>query len=191
MPDMDITAAIAALNQQAEAQGWEQFCDPDLSFTDPDFAAVLALWKAHARGRALPLRTDMSARVLKTYLPHISLKERVQENPSRYRWRLIGTRVAQIIGERTGKFSDENAPPLLAARWIASCDLILAIGMPLRIVGRVLADNKDYLSNDLLVMPLADAQGAPRFVMGFGHYSADRPWRQIVQGMRLAEAARA
>ena len=178
---MDIHAAAAAFNAQSEVQGWEQLCDPDLGFAHRDFTAVQTLWTAQARGRALPARSDMSARLLKTYLPHISLKERVQENPSRYRWRLVGTRVAQIIGERTGKFSDEDAPPLLAARWIASCDLILAVGMPLRIVGRVLADNKDYLSNDLLLMPLADAQGVPRFVMGFSHYSADRPWRQIVR----------
>jgi len=184
---MEIAAAIAAFNAQAEAEGWEQFCDPSLSYEHRDFAAVLALWQAHARGRALPARADMSARVLKTYLPHIALKERVQENPSRYRWRLTGTRVAQIIGERTGKFTDEDAPPKLAARWNASSDLILAGCTPLRFIGRVLANNKDYLSSDLLFMPLADVEGAPRFVMGFGRYSADRPWRQVVRDMRLAE----
>jgi len=191
MPDMDITAAIAAFNAQAEAQGWDQFCDASLSYGHGDFAAVLALWKTHARGRTLPARADMSARALKTYLPHIALKERVQENPSRYRWRLTGTRVAQIIGERTGKFTDEDAPPQLVARWNASCDLVLSACTPLRFVGRVLANNKDYLSSDLLFMPLADAQGAPRFVMGFGHYSADGSWREVVRDMRLADVARA
>src|ERR1700691_1103037 len=184
---MDIGAAIAAFNAQAEAQGWEQLCDPGLSYEHRDFAAVLALWKTQARDGALPLRTDMSARLLKTYLPHIALKERVQENPSRYRWRLTGTRVAQIIGERTGTFTDEGAPPKLSARWNASCDLILAARTPLRFIGRVLANNKDYLSSDLLFMPLADAAGLPRFVMGFGHYSADRPWRHVVRDLRLAE----
>jgi hypothetical protein len=183
---MDIGAAITAFNAQAEAEGWEQFCDP--GSCHERFADMLVLWKTQARGRALPARSDMSARVLKTYLPHIGLKERVQENPSRYRWRLTGTRVAQIIGERTGKYTDEDAPPQLVARWNASCDLILAAGTPLRFVGRVLANNKDYLSSDLLFMPLADDHGVPRFVMGFGHYSADRPWRQVVKDMRFAEA---
>jgi hypothetical protein len=187
MSGMDIAAAVAAFNAQAQAQGWEQVCDPSLSFEHPDFAAVLALWKSHAQGRALPARTDMSARLLKIYLPHIALKERVQENPSRYRWRLTGTRVAQIIGERAGKFADEDAPPQLVARWCASCDLILAACTPLRFVGRVLANNKDYLSSDLLFMPLADAQGAPRFVMGFGHYSANRSWRKTAPDQGFAE----
>jgi hypothetical protein len=188
---MDIGAAITAFNAQAEAEGWEQFCDPGPCYERPEFAAMLALWKTHARGRAPPARSDLSARVLKTYLPHIGLKERVQENPSRYRWRLTGTRVAQIIGDRTGKYADEDAPPQLVARWNASCDLILAACTPLRFVGRVLANNKDYLCSDLLFMPLADAQGTPRFVMGFGHYSADRPWCHVDQDMRFADAARA
>jgi hypothetical protein len=167
--------AAAAFNARAEREDWQQHCDPTLAIRYPEMSAVLELWKGQARGRAMPARSDMSARVLKNYLSRIAIEERVQTNPSRYRWRLIGTQIVQILGERTGKLFDEDAPPKQAARWTASCDLLFEIERPVRFVGRVIVNNKDYLFSDLLFMPLADNTGAPRFVMGFGCYSAQKP----------------
>jgi hypothetical protein len=178
---MDTRTAIASYNATSEAEGWEQLCDPDLRFTLGDFAAVLSVWKCQAASGALPTRAAMSARVLKTFLPRIGLKERVATGPSRYRWRIVGTRVAEVLGERTGTFVDENTPPRQAARWIASCDLVLGTCAPLRFVGRVLAPDKDFMTSELLFMPLADEDGSPRFVMGFGHYNADINWRDRLQ----------
>ncbi len=177
---MDIRAAADAYNAQSEAGGWEQFCDPELAFTHRDYASVIGLWKAQAGARAIPARADMTARVLKTFLPNVALKERVETNPSRYRWRLMGTRVAQIIGERTGKFADENAAPRLAARAIASCDMTLDMATPLRFVGRVLARDKDHMASETLYLPLADEEGNARFVLGFGYYSAAQNWRETL-----------
>jgi hypothetical protein len=177
-----MNAPVDSFNTRSEREGWEQLCDPALAFARDDFFAVLSLWKSQAGARALPKRSDMSARVLKPFLPNIGLKERVETNPPRYRWRIVGTRVAQVIGERTGKFTDEGAPPKVSARWNASCDLILASGTPLRFVGRVLAEGKDFMASELLFMPLAGEDGTPRFVMGFGHYNVDRGWRELLRG---------
>lgn len=180
MRAMDIRAAVSAFNARSDSANWEQLCDPDLGFLHSDFAGVLALWTAQAGGRAMPARADMSARVLKPVLPHIAMKERVAREPSRYRWRLVGTRVSQVIGELTGKDIEENVPPRQAARWIASCDLVLSAGAPLRFVGRVLAQDKDFMASELLFMPLADDAGEPRFVMGFGHYTSEHDWRRML-----------
>ncbi|HEX3674258.1 MAG TPA: PAS domain-containing protein [Rhizomicrobium sp.] len=177
---MDIRAAIDAFNAQSEAEGWDQLCDPALAFAHRDYAAVIALWKAQAGARPIPARADMTARVLKTFLPNIALKERVATNPSCYRWRLVGTRVAQIIGERTGKLAEEDASPRLIARGIANCDLTLETCAPLRFVGRVLAKDKDFMASEALYLPLADEEGVARFVMGFGYYSAARSWRETL-----------
>jgi hypothetical protein len=186
---MEIRAAIDAFNAQSTAEGWEQLCDPALGFAHRDYHAVIALWTAQAGARALPARADMTARVLKTYLPNIAIKERVACDPSRYRWRLMGTRVAQVIGERTGKFAEENASPRLAARGSANCDLTLETRVPLRFVGRVLAKDRDYLASEALYLPLADDTGEARFVMGFGYYSAAQDWRDALT--RPAEAVAA
>lgn len=186
---MDLATAASAYNARSENEGWEQLCDPDLGFARRDFSDVRALWNAQAGGRAMPARSDMSARVLKTYLPHIGLKERVETNPSRYRWRLVGTQVAQVLGERTGKALDDNAPPRVVARWVASCDLVLAAATPLRFVGRVLTQDKDFLASELLFMPLAGDDGEPRFVMGFGHYRAEQDWRRLFKQTAAVAAA--
>ncbi|MGH6872507.1 MAG: PAS domain-containing protein [Rhizomicrobium sp.] len=174
---MDNRSAIDAFNARSAAEGWEQVCDPALAFTHPDYHALIALWRAQAAGRALPVRADMTARVLKGYLPNIAIKERVQCEPSRYRWRLMGTRVAQVIGERTGKLADEDASPRLIARAGANCDLTLLAGAPLRFVGRVLARDKDFLASEALYLPLAGDDGSARFVLAFGYYSAQQDWR--------------
>jgi hypothetical protein len=170
-----LVPAADSFNDRSRLEGWEQLCDPLLSFEHPDFASVIALWKAQAHGRAMPARSDMTARVLKEFLPRVAMKERMQTNPSRYRWRLVGTKVAEVLGERTGKFADEDAPPKQVARWNMSCDLVLETRLPMRFTGRVLANNRDYMQSDLLFMPLADENGTPKFVMGFGLYTAVQP----------------
>jgi hypothetical protein len=186
---MDIRAQTDAYNTHSESESWEQLCDPGLGFSRDDFFSVLALWNSQAASRPLPLRSDMTARVLKPFLPNVALKERVETSPSRYRWRIVGTRVAQVLGERTGKFTDEGAPPKVAARWNASCDLVLASGKPLRFVGRVLVEGKDFLASELMFMPLAGDDGQPRFIMGFGHYNADRGWRELFRAASAAAAS--
>jgi len=185
---MDTRAAVESYNAHSEEEGWEQLCDPDLGFARDDFRSVIALWTRQAASRPLPARADMTARVLKPFLPNIALKERVETDPSRYRWRIVGTRIAQVLGERTGKFTDEGAPPKAAARWNTSCDLVLTSGRPLRFVGRVLMPGKDFLTGELLFMPLAGDDGHARFVMGFGHYSAERTWREVLRTNRAAAA---
>jgi hypothetical protein len=82
----------------------------------------------------------------------------------------MGTHITQVLGERTGKYIDEDAPPRQVARWNASLDLAMRAGRPLRFHGRVLVNGKTYLASELLFMPLADDAGEPRFVLGFGHY---------------------
>ncbi|HEY2071013.1 MAG TPA: PAS domain-containing protein [Rhizomicrobium sp.] len=174
----------ATFNELSEREGWEQLCDPALAFSRADFAEFLALWTEKAAGRAVPTRGDMTARALKPFLPKVALKERVECDPSRYRWRLVGTYVAQILGERTGQFLEEGASPRAVARWTASCDLVLKTARPLRFVGRVLA--KDFLTSELLFTPLAGDDGVPRFVMGFGHYNAEPDWRALLRGAAVA-----
>lgn len=186
--DMLVPAA-AAFNDRSRLEGWEQICDPLLSFEHADFASVAALWTAQAHGRPMPTRSDMSARVLKDFLPRMAMKERVQTNPSRYRWRLVGTKVAEVLGERTGKFTDEDAPPKQTARWHMSCDLVLETRQPMRFTGRVLANKRDFMQSDLLLMPLADENGVARFVMGFGVYTAIQPALPV--NKRTAPSARA
>jgi hypothetical protein len=165
--------AVDAFNALSARENWQQQCDPALRFIHADFPVMLALWQSQTDGRAMPVRADMTPRALKGFLPRVAINERVSSEPPRYTWRLMGTQVAQVLGERTGKFIDEDAPPRQVARWNASLGLVLNTARPMRFLGRVLANDKTYLSSELLFMPLADETGTPRFVLGFGHYAPE------------------
>jgi hypothetical protein len=174
-PDTAYLDAVAAFNAMSAREGWDQYCDSTLAFGHSDFPRMLAIWKEQAAGQPIPARSSMTPRALKDFLPRIAINERASIDPPRFKWRLMGTQIAQVLGERTGKFIDEDAPPRQIARWNASLDLVLRAVRPLRFAGRVLVNGKTYLNSELLFMPLAGDSGQPRFVLGFGRYGLDMP----------------
>jgi hypothetical protein len=107
---MNIAAAIKALNERAVREKWYQVCDPSLSFSDPYYNQLLDLWHAKAGMKRMPARSDMTLRDLKDLLRNILVFERVSINPSRYKFRLVGTGLHNIAGEVTGKMVDEIVP---------------------------------------------------------------------------------
>ena len=50
----------------------------------------------------MPSRSDITPRDLKDILRNVLLFERVSQNPSHYRWRLIGTALTSILRVYTG-----------------------------------------------------------------------------------------
>ena len=99
---MNVLAAARALNQKAAQQKWHHFCDPTLAFSDPVYQRILSLWQSKAGTRAMPAKSEITPRELKDFLRDIVVCQRVAENPSDYVWRLIGTKVAEIVGNKTG-----------------------------------------------------------------------------------------
>ena len=168
---MDVLVAARALNQKAAQQKLYHFCDATLAFSDPIYGQFLSLWQSKAGARPMPARSEISPRDLKDFLRHIAVGHRVAENPSRYVWRVIGTKVAEIIGNNTGKTLEESLPPEHLRRWTECLDLILDGGLPLRFVGRVNFKDREYLAAENLLVPLANDEGRPTFVMGLCRYS--------------------
>ena len=109
--------AVAAFNALSARENWEQQCDPTLTFAHSDFPVMLDIWKKQADGKPMPMRRSMTPRALKGFLPRVAINERVSIHPPRFKWRLMGTQVAQVLGERTGKYMDEDAPPRQVARF--------------------------------------------------------------------------
>ena len=119
----------------------------------------------------MPAKSELTPRDLRDFLRDIILVHRVTENPSQYVCRVIGTKVAEVIGHNTGKTIEESAPSELSARWIECADLILSGGRPLRFLGRVHLKDREYLDAENLFVPLADDAGQPTFVMGLCCYT--------------------
>src|ERR1043166_703477 len=107
----DVRTVAKALNEESPRRNWRQLCDPSLSFELPYYNEVIGLWRSKIGEFAIPKRSDISARDLKPFLAHIVLLERVKENPSQYRWKIIGTKVAQVLGEHTGKLFEDSIAP--------------------------------------------------------------------------------
>jgi hypothetical protein len=168
---MNVVAAAKALNQKAVQQNWHHLCDPTLAFTDARYGKLLALWHAKAGDRSMPMRSEITPRDLKDFLRNIVMFERIERNPSRYRWRLIGTGVTEIAGHHTGKTFEESIPSEHLPRWIECFDLLLDGGQPMRFLGRVHINGREYLDAENLFMPLANDAGDPTFAMGFCRYT--------------------
>lgn len=178
---MDVVAAAQAYNRKSVSLQWHQFCDPTLAFSQEGYDEMLALWRQKAGARKMPTRTDMTARDLKNFLRHLLLFERTQKGPSRYLWRLCGTRVTEIVGEHTGQMVEETMPSEDVERWTESFDLILSSEQPWRFFGRVRIMGREYLHAEHLHLPLANDNGEPTYIMALCRYKplhaeTDDPW---------------
>jgi len=168
---MNLMAAAKALNQRAAREKWYQIADPTLAFRDGFHSKMLDLWSAKTGDRVMPRRSDFTPRDLKDVLRNILLLERVGTGPSRYRFRLVGTGLAELGGDRTGKMLEEYLPPEHLPRWVDCCDLILDGGKPMRFLGRVHLEGREYLDAENLFVPLANDNDVPTFAMGLCRYT--------------------
>ena len=172
---MDVLAAAKALNQKAAQQKWHHFCDPGLQFSEPAYGKLLEIWREKSGERAMPHRSQITPRDLKDLLRNILIFERIEKNPSRFRWRLVGTSITEITGyNMTGKTIDESVPSEHLPRWIECGDLILDGGKPLRFLGRVHISGREYLDAENLFVPLANDNDEPTFIMGLCRYTPRR-----------------
>jgi len=173
-PGMNIVAAAKVLNQKAAQQKWHYFCDPGLAFTDSFYDQFLATWRAKAGDRKMSARSDMTPRDLKNYLRNLVLFQRDSVNPSQYSWRLIGTALTEIVGHNTGKTLEESVPPELLPRWNECLDLVLAAEQPLRFIGRVHLEGREYLDAEHVYVPLLNDRNEAAFVMALLRYTPRR-----------------
>ncbi len=170
---------VEALWAQARDNGWPVVVDPLQAYRHQDLRDFVDLWQSKAIGGVIPRRSALSARELKPLLSRIILCERV-DGP-RYRVRLMGTSLAPIWSDMTGKYFDQALPPQLQARWSAVIDGVLAAGGPVRLMSRVDYEDKNFLVAELAAVPLADETGRPTMVMGAIHASADRSWQEVAK----------
>lgn len=144
---------------------WESVCDPALGFTSQVLIDALAVWREQAGSKLVPARNRLTARVMKPFLSHVAVFELVSEAPSRYRVRLMGTLLAQVLGEMQSKIIDDVLPHRAAGRWNAALDSTLAEARPLRFLSRVAFRNLDFLVAEVLTAPLLSEDGRAGMVL--------------------------
>ncbi|HEY0300018.1 MAG TPA: PAS domain-containing protein [Rhizomicrobium sp.] len=166
MPVLPDSELICAFNARAKAHGWPFRCAPAGDFEHGELNSALALWRSKAAGRAMPSRTDMTARAMKPYLTQMSLLERVAEDGRpRYRIRLHGSALARYAGDTTGKFVDEVVPGARLEGYRNLYDTVLAYAAPLRVVSHYQGPQIDYLIGETLLAPLAVPDAKPPLIL--------------------------
>jgi hypothetical protein len=162
-----LTDPAEILNAKASAQGWPLQCDSHLTFKQPELTMLRDVWRSKAAKVGLPTRGDLGAHALKSVLRHLAILERVSspETGSRYRVLHMGTYIAAVMGERTGRFIDETIPAALLPRWTSPFDTVLSHRIPLRILSKFEYEKLDFASGESFLAPLSDDAGKPNILM--------------------------
>ena len=159
-------------------------CDASLSFETSKLTDVAALWHEKTGENGLPPRREFNARTLKGVLPHVIIADRVEANGKhRYRFRLMGTAISELLGDHTGKFIDEAVNSPFRGRWVGVLDAADNAGSPLRIFGRLEYRQQDYIAMELLVAPLGTRIGHADavLVIAYPSYSARHVFQPLVK----------
>jgi len=133
--------------------------DTEVRIEDPALQALLAYWQGLCRDGALPGRGDIVPSRIKALLPIVMLVD-VVGSPPRFRWRLLGTAITQVMGrDSTGKWFDELYSEGVLARMNEIYGLSAARRAPVRYTGSFDLVGKDHVPFESLHLPLVDEDG--------------------------------
>ncbi|MGH6934127.1 MAG: PAS domain-containing protein [Dongiaceae bacterium] len=117
--------------------------------------AVADYWRGKKRDRAMPSRADIDPVELRLLLPNIYLLDVL--GPSRYRYRLIGTMIAERLkADATGRDVDdklfgENAPAI-----VQMYDHVANHGSPVLNNARLFWTEVNWLNYTSVILPLSN-----------------------------------
>lgn len=136
--------------------------DDALAFEADILKEAHAEWTRQAAGK-IPPRSSFTPRSVRAFVGNLVVFE--WRERSSYFVRLMGTRIAGVLGEMQGKTLDEALPFDVARRWTAALDEVLRTRRPARIVSTVSFDNLDFLEAEVFLAPLLDERGGPTMVL--------------------------
>ncbi|MBI1328966.1 MAG: PAS domain-containing protein [Alphaproteobacteria bacterium] len=168
--------AAEALNAIAKALRWPLKSDREFQFREPALRELCDLWRAKAR-QGIPRRHDFDLRALKSVISNTMIIERITgRGGAIYRFRLVGLRITEILGDMNGRVMHEFLPANLVPRWSACIDAVLDNEQPLRIQGNFEIPSADYLAGEIFLAPMRDARDATSFVLGAMYFhTRDEP----------------
>lgn len=172
--------SLGELNALAQRHNWPLLADGHERFLMPETGAVCAIWRAQA-GAGIPPRSAFTARLLKPYLKVINFHERVfdPDGRRRYRLRLMGGAVADMIGEATGKFYEEYLSAEMLLMWIAMSDAVLAHGGPVRFLVRADDFAVRNMAGEIFAAPLLTADGRQDLMLSAGRFNGAWSWDEL------------
>jgi hypothetical protein len=147
--------AFEEYNSRAERDRWPSRLDATLAFEAPILREAHSVWRKAAEGRALPLRADMTPRLMKHFLANVAVLDIVRTaGRTRFRIRVTGTALERTFGGMTGMFLDESLSEPFRSRWEATLSVPLRAGTAARSLGRVEFRDQTYLKAETFYGPM-------------------------------------
>ena len=173
-----------SLNRLARRRKWDVWCDADCRFVVDKLNDLNALWHSKAGPSGIPLRREMTARVLQPYLSMIVLHERISEpdGTRRYRVRLTGEDHTFVAGSVSNKFYEEFLPAESIPRWNALTDAVLGQGAPVRNVVRADEVGRPFLVGEHFGAPLLADDGTASIVLSASFFDSNWSFEKLVAG---------
>lgn len=135
---------------------------------EPLIASIHAYWQAKRGSRRMPARRDIDmVEIERGVLPYLILHDVMRTGSGlRYRYRLVGTEVVNIIGtDITDRFLDDVLIPERRddiGDWLDEC---VRTGAPLTLEMPLAFPNRDYRFARRIVLPLSDDGEAPDMLL--------------------------
>jgi hypothetical protein len=176
---MDRTAIALSYNKLAAKTGWPVYCDPSLSFDAQELKDLADILQGVRGARDYPARSDLTVRLMKAHVAHMTIYER--DASKRWRVRLMGSHFARAYSDLTGKYLDEAVTPDRLPRFEATLDLALQAKGKLRFLAQADVVDREFLIGEYLVAPLANDNGEPTMVLSRVHFSRATGWESFLK----------
>jgi hypothetical protein len=163
---------VRRLNALARAANWETRADPALAFRDLRLNQFHELWLTVVNTERLPARAEFTARMLKSYLPNLSIVEVTAPDGRRFVHRYVGTAVTDRLGPLTGLSLEECLPAQTLQRTLAFMNAVVESRRALRIVTRFRLNSVDFLMGEIFAAPLAEDGVTPDRLLTITYFSS-------------------
>jgi hypothetical protein len=148
--------------------------DPALAFVRPELKDLLDFWQSRRRGRPMPARADIDPLDLKAHLGHLLLVD-VERAPLRFRYRLVGTKITDIIKrDVTGRRFDEIYSGRLLVDLIDAFSTVVETRAPLRIFSTTGHPRNDVYLYDCVLLPLSADGESVTMILGEMRFTFER-----------------
>lgn len=139
----------------------------------PRIRAFYTVWLRKRGIRRAPARRDFDPVEMRDFLPNLYMFD-VVEPGARLRYRLIGTAVAELAGEVTGKFIDEVLPPAMYAALRPHYDDVVRHFIPRYHANDLGWQGRPYIRYYRLLLPLSDDQRSVNMALGIHYHERAR-----------------
>jgi hypothetical protein len=122
-------------------------------------------WQQARGDRPIPQRRDIDPLKVPRLLPYLTLAE-VFRDPLRFRYRLIGTQITEMAGrDATGRWLDETLYGTNLERILWGYRTCVETREPVAIREAVQFVAKDWITIEVLMLPIGDPDGTVRMVL--------------------------